>query len=108
MNVVTEAAPSPHHVVQKPRRRTEAVTVADFTMLVRVPGQPAAVRAFTDTEADEARQYAAATGGTVVPLPLPPPTGYTNDAHGNLVPIDSPRPATATPEHTEHDAAADC
>lgn len=36
--------------------------VADFTLLVRVEGQPAAVRVFTDDEADEAAQYAARTG----------------------------------------------
>jgi hypothetical protein len=45
--------------------------IADVTMLVRVPGQPAAVRVFTDAERAEADTYAAATGGTVVQLPLP-------------------------------------
>lgn len=45
-------------------------------MLVRVPGQPAAVRVFTDDEQDEAHGYAAATGGTVVPLPVPIPEAY--------------------------------
>lgn len=49
--------------------------VSDFTMVVHVPGQPAAVRVFTDDEQDEAHGYAAATGGTVVPLPLPMPGG---------------------------------
>ena len=65
----------PHHVVQKPRKRTNPVDVADFTLLVKVPGQPAAIKAFTDDEADDARKYAA-TDGTVVPLPLPLPDGY--------------------------------
>ena len=49
------------------RRRTDKVS--DFTLLVRVPGQPAAVRAFTGAEAAEASEYAAATGGTVENLP---------------------------------------
>ena len=66
--------PSPHHVVQRPRKRTDQVQVSDFTMLVRVPGRPDAIRVFTDAEAEEANRYAAETGGTVVPLPLPPPT----------------------------------
>lgn len=75
MGQVTEnASPHPHHVVQKPRKRTTPVEVADFTMLVKVPGQPEAIKAFTDDEAEEARKYAADTGGTVVPLPLPPRT----------------------------------
>ncbi|MGA9376356.1 MAG: hypothetical protein WBV64_15280 [Mycobacterium sp.] len=93
----------PHHTVQKPRRRTEPVDVADFTMLVRVPGRPDLIRAFTDAEDTEARQYAAETGGTVVPLPLTPPNGYTVGSDGNLVPeltptcagmADIPSPAT--------------
>lgn len=96
----------PHHTVQKPRRRTEPVDVTDFTMLVRVPGQPDAIRAFTDAENAEAHQYAAETGGTVVPLPLPPPNGYTVGPGGNLAPAlpptcagmaDVPDPAAATP-----------
>lgn len=80
----------PHHVVQKPRKRTEALTVADITMLVRVPGRPQEIRAFTDAEESEARQYAANTGGTVVPLPTSPPTGYTTNADGALVPKLAP------------------
>lgn len=81
--------PSPHHVVQKPRRRTDA-TVSDFTMMVTVPGRPEAIRVFTATEDTEARQYATDTGGTVVPLPLTPPTGYTTGPDGNLVPVLPP------------------
>lgn len=78
--------PSPHHVTQKkPRKRTDA-TVSDFTMIVKVPRRPEAVRVFTATEDAEAHQYAAATGGTVVPLPLPPPNGYTVGPNGHLIP----------------------
>jgi hypothetical protein len=69
---------STNYVQHAPRRRTEAGSVADFTMLVRVPGEPAAVRVFTDAEKDEADHYAAGTGGTVVPLPLHPPTAATH------------------------------
>jgi hypothetical protein len=42
------------HVRQSPRQRTEEMRVADLTMMVRVPGQPAAVRAYTDDEQNEA------------------------------------------------------
>jgi hypothetical protein len=47
--------------------------VADLTMMVRVPGQPAAVRAYTDDEQNEAARYAFEVGGKVVALPLSPP-----------------------------------
>lgn len=73
-------------VRQSPRKRAADVRVADFTMLVRVSGQPAAVRAFTGEEADEAAQYAAETGGVVAPLPLSPPTAYVAGPDGSLVP----------------------
>lgn len=46
-------------------------------MMVRVPGEPAAVRVFTDAETDEADHYAARAGGTVVPLPIGPPAAAT-------------------------------
>jgi len=75
MEGVTEA-PSSHHVRQAPRKRSSEVQVADITMLVRVPGRPAEVRAFTDAEEAEARSYAEQVGGTVVRLPLPMPEGY--------------------------------
>ena len=69
--------------------------VADFTMMVRVEGRPAAVRVFTDAEADDAAAYAAETGGEIVPLPLDPPAGYTIDSRGHLVPV-SPRASAST------------
>jgi hypothetical protein len=80
------------HVRQGPRKRTGELSVADFTMLVRVPGKPAAVRVYTGEEQDEAARYAAESGGVVVPLPLSPPTGYEPAPDGTLT------PATATPE----------
>lgn len=76
-----------HHTRQAPTKRRGDETVADFTLLVRVSGQPATFKAFTDAEQDQAHQHAAATGGTIVPLPLPPPAGYTTDPHGNLMPL---------------------
>lgn len=83
---MTEAA-SNYHVVQKPRKRADDVEITDFTMMVRVPGQPDALSVFTDSQADEAARYAADTGGTVIPLPLEPPQGYAFDAaSGVLVP----------------------
>lgn len=70
-----------HHTRQSRRQRSLDETVADFTMLVRIPGEPAAVRAFTDRERDEANAYAAARGGIIVPLPLDPPVA-TKDLDG--------------------------
>ena len=59
-------------------------------MLVRVDGRPAAVKVFTDAEADDAAAYAAETGGGIVTLPLDPPAGYTSDSRGHLVPVSPP------------------
>lgn len=98
----------PHHVVQKPRKRTQQITVADIAMLVRVPGRPTAIRAYTAEEEAEALQYAAATGGTVVPLPLSPPSGYVVGPSGHLVPEMTPTdttlpdPAGAPESRLEH------
>jgi hypothetical protein len=86
---------SPHHVVQKPRKPTNA-QVSDFTMMVKVPGRPQVIRVFTATEDAEAHQYANDTGGSVVPLPLPPPDGYIVGSNGHLVPESTvPRAGTA-------------
>ncbi|OPX08375.1 hypothetical protein [Mycobacterium sp. AT1] len=74
------------HVRQSPRTRSGDVSVADLTMLVRVPGQPAAVRVYTEAESVEAARYAAETGGEVVRLPLSPPPGYVHGSSGSLVP----------------------
>lgn len=75
------------HVRQAPRTRSGDVRITDFTMMVRVPGQPAAVRVYTEAEHDEAAGYAAETGGEVVRLPLTAPRGYTTGPHGSLVPV---------------------
>ncbi|SBS76650.1 conserved hypothetical protein [uncultured Mycobacterium sp.] len=74
-------------VRQSPRKRSAVIGVADFTMMVRVPGQPAAVYVYTDDDRDEAARYAETVGGTVVPLPLAPPAGYTKGPDGSLIPI---------------------
>lgn len=84
------------HVRQAPRTRSGDVRITDLTMMVRVPGQPAAVRVYTDAEHDEAARYAADTGGEVVPLPLSPPAGYTTGPHGSLVPA-APTAAVEAP-----------
>jgi len=68
---------SGQHVRQSPRKQAGDLRVADFTMMVRVPGQPTAVRVYADAEHHEAARYAAEAGGQVVPLPLSPPHGYT-------------------------------
>lgn len=77
-------------VRQSPRKRAGDVRVSDFTLMVRVPGHPAAIRVFTDDEADDAAKYAADRGGVVVPLPLPPPDGYVVGPGGKLVPAAEP------------------
>jgi hypothetical protein len=41
----------------------------DLTLLVTVPGDPQAVRVFTDAESDDANTYAAETGGQLTRLP---------------------------------------
>ena len=45
--------------------------------MVRVPGQPAAVRVYADAEHDEAARYAAETGGEAAPLPIFPPARHS-------------------------------
>ncbi|MCK5755974.1 MAG: hypothetical protein KAH46_25040 [Mycobacterium sp.] len=45
-------------------KRVKAL-VGDLTLIVRVPGHPAAVQAFTDNERTAAQRYADAVGGTV-------------------------------------------
>lgn len=68
MSAVTEDG-SGLHVRQAPRKQIGDVKIADFTLLVHVPGHPDAVRVFTDAERVEADTYAAESGGIVVPLP---------------------------------------
>lgn len=48
--------------------REPLVPLASLTWLVRVPGEPAATRAFTEAEVEQARSYAAQKGGTCDPL----------------------------------------
>ena len=73
-------------VRQTPRKRNQDVRIADFTMTVLVPGQPSAVRVFTDDEQEDAGRYAEQMGGSVVALPLPPPRGYLTGAGGLPIP----------------------
>lgn len=44
--------------------------IADLTILVRVPGNPAAARTFATDQAAEAQQYAREQGGKCYDLPL--------------------------------------
>ena len=92
MGLMTEDG-SGLQVRQSPRKRSADIRVSDFTIMVRVPGQPAAVHVYTDDDRDEAARYAEALGGTVVPLPLAPPAGYTEGPNGSLTPI---APTTTT------------
>lgn len=50
--------------------REPLVAGEDLTILVRVPGDPTAVRAYTDAESEDAEQYAAEHGGEIISLPL--------------------------------------
>ena len=81
MSAVTEDG-SGLGVRQTPRKRAPA-EIKDFTMMVRVPGDPAAVRVFTNAERADADTYAADTGGTVVPLPLPTSAEATHTGGGD-------------------------
>jgi hypothetical protein len=45
-------------------------SINELTILVRVPGQPAATRVFTDAEFSDARDYAEKHGGVYESLPL--------------------------------------
>jgi hypothetical protein len=51
---------------QSPKR--PPVRLEELELLVRVPGRPEAIRAFTGSEQAEAGAYAAAVGGSVEPL----------------------------------------
>lgn len=81
MSAVTEDG-SGLSVRQTPRKRASA-EIKDFTILVRVPGDPAAVRVFTDVERADADTYAADTGGTVIPLPLSTSAAPTHTVGGD-------------------------
>ena len=59
---------SPFSSRQSPKRTPARID--DLTILVRVPDQPAATRAFTTAEEAEAQAYAAELGGALDPLPL--------------------------------------
>lgn len=64
MVAMTEPSPPSR---QAPKRRP--ATVADLTTLVRVPGRPEMVRAFTADEYNEAAEYAARNNGAIEDLP---------------------------------------
>lgn len=61
--------PATEHGVQRQSPTRPPADITDLTLLVKVPGRPHLIRAFTDAEADEAHTYAADTDGTIEPLP---------------------------------------
>lgn len=61
-----DAAPGSITSSRRPKR--SRVDISELTMIVRPPGDPSAVQAFTEAEAAEARQYAAAMDAEVEPL----------------------------------------
>lgn len=50
---------------RRPPARRRDTKVGDFTLVVRVPGNPSAIRVFTADEAADAVEYAKTTGGAV-------------------------------------------
>lgn len=63
-NIDPAVSPPSNRVAPKRLR----VPLAELALIVRPPGRPAAIRAFTAAEATEARAYAEATGATVEQL----------------------------------------
>ena len=53
-----------------PQRRSE-VRMEDCTLIVRPPGNPFAIKVFTDATRADAELYAAEHGAAVETLPLP-------------------------------------
>jgi hypothetical protein len=58
---------SPNTIRIAPRQPLVPITA--LTMLVVIPGNPSATKAFTDDEAEEALRYANEHGGRCDPLP---------------------------------------
>lgn len=58
---------------QKPSR--PQVELADLELIVRPPGDPLGIKAFTAAELVDAEFYASQVGATVEPLPLASPAG---------------------------------
>jgi hypothetical protein len=67
------AKPKVTNTIHVKPRQPLVDSVNELTILVRVPGQPAKTRAFTDAEAGEARDYAETHSGLYESLPLPGP-----------------------------------
>ena len=55
-------------IASSERPKRAKASVKDLTLIVRVPGHPAAVQAFTDNERTAAQRYADEVGGTVESL----------------------------------------
>lgn len=55
-------------IASSERPKRAKACVKDLSLIVRVPRQPAAVRAFTDNERTAAQHYAADVGGVVEQL----------------------------------------
>lgn len=55
-------------IASSERPKRSRVSIADLTVLVRVPGHPAAVQAFTDNERTAAQRFADEVGGAVETL----------------------------------------
>ena len=55
-------------IASNDRPKRAKASVGDLTLIVRVPGHPAAVQAFTDNERTAAQRHADDVGGSVEPL----------------------------------------
>lgn len=65
------AKPIASNTIHVKPRQPLVDSINELTILVRVPGQPAKTRVFTDAEAHEARDYADTHAGSYETLPLP-------------------------------------
>ena len=55
-------------IASNDRPKRAKASAKDLTLIVRVPGHPAAVQAFTDNERTAAQRYADEVGGAVESL----------------------------------------
>ncbi|MDV6310027.1 hypothetical protein [Gordonia amicalis] len=62
---MTESIESAGGISDRRAPKRGRVALADLTLIVRPPGRPAQIRAFTDAERAEAATYASETGASV-------------------------------------------
>lgn len=73
---VTVAAMSDGPLTSRQKPTRPPASLADLALIVRPPGDPFGIRAYTDAERIDAEVYAAAVGAAVEPLPRPAATPH--------------------------------